>query len=63
MEESFYKGIENNFRRALKFIAKHNLSEKFKTNAKNCLELVSVCGYSFHEEMCEVFMEVYGEEG
>ena len=59
MEESFYEGMENNFKRALKFMTKHNLLEKFKPNTEKCIKLSSVCGYGFHDEMCGLFFEVY----
>ena len=59
MEESFYESMENNFERALKFMHKHDLLEKFKEDAENCLELASVCGYGFYDELVDIFFRFY----
>jgi hypothetical protein len=59
MSEPFYRGMENNFRKALKFIEQNGLLEKFKSNAKDCVRWSSSCGYGFADEIESMFEEYY----
>lgn len=61
MSESFYTGMENNFSRALKFMKKHELLKRFRSNAERCVEWSSYCGYGFSDSMAFLFDEYYPE--
>lgn len=61
MSEAFYTGMENNFSRALKFIEKHGLLERFRPNAERCVQWSSSCGYGFEDAMGSIFDEYYLE--
>lgn len=61
MDEPFYNGAYNNFKRAIEFIAKHGLLEMFKQRCTDCVKYASPCGYSFADEMMDLFYEYYGE--
>lgn len=57
--EAFYIGMENNFRKALMFLKKNELLERFKPNAENCVKWSSSCGYGFADEIESTFYEYY----
>jgi hypothetical protein len=57
--EAFYIRTEKNFDRALKFMATHDLLEKFRPNAERCVEWASPCGYGFDYGMESLFYEYY----
>jgi hypothetical protein len=59
--ESFYTGMENNFNRALKFMKKHGLLERFRLNAERCVKWSSPCGYGFADTIEYMFDEYYSE--
>jgi hypothetical protein len=59
INEAFYIGMENNFRKALKFMEKNGLLEKFRPNAENCVRWSSSCGYGFADEIESMFDEYY----
>ena len=61
MDEPFYSGAVNNFKRALDFMAKHGLLENFKLRCTDCVKFASSCGYGFADEMAELFLIYYGE--
>lgn len=61
MDEPFYNGAANNFKRALDFMAKHGLLENFKLRCTECVKHASFCGYGFADEMAELFLIYYGE--
>lgn len=61
MSEQFYNSAVNNFIRALEFMRKNELLEKFKIRCTKCVECASVCGYGFGDEMSELFYNHYGE--
>ena len=61
MDEPFYNGAANNFKRALDFMAKHGLLENFKLRCTDCVKFASSCGYGFAGEMAELFLIYYGE--
>jgi hypothetical protein len=58
-DEPFYDSVENNYSRALDFINKNDLSDKFKSRAKKLTELSP--DYGFNEAMCEIFLGFYIE--
>jgi hypothetical protein len=58
--ESFYDGMATNFNRALKFMHKHDLLEKFRPNAEACVKAASDCGCGFSDSMGDIFYEYYG---
>lgn len=59
--ESFYTGMENNFNKALKFMKKHGLLERFRPNAERCVKWSSPCGYGFADTIEYMFDEYYSE--
>ena len=61
INEPFYISMEKNFERALKFIEKHGLLEKFRPNAERCLEWSSDCGWGFADGIADTFYEYYQE--
>ena len=61
MSSSFYTGIENNYIRALKFMKKHGLLERFRPNVERCVKWSSDCGYGFADSIGFVFDEYYSE--
>lgn len=61
MDEPFYNGAVNNFKRALDFMAKHGLLENFKLRCTDCVKFALSCGYGFADEMAELFLIYYGE--
>ncbi|RNC64143.1 DUF6155 family protein [Proteiniphilum sp. X52] len=62
MDEPFYNAAHNNFKRAVEFIHKHGLLDKFKKRCNDCVMYASPCGYGFADEIAEVFYEYYGED-
>jgi hypothetical protein len=62
MWEGFYDSMATNFERALKFMKKHDLLEKFQPNAERCVEWASPCGYGFADEIDSFFWEYYNDE-
>jgi hypothetical protein len=61
MWEGYYTSAENNFDAALKFIARHNLLDKFKLRAEQCVEWSSPCGWGFCDAIPDIFYEYYQE--
>jgi hypothetical protein len=61
MDEPFYNGAYNNYKVALKFIAKNGLLEKFKKRAQQCVDWADPCGYGFADDIADAFYEFYGE--
>ncbi len=59
ISETFYIGMENNFRKALKFMEKNGLLERFRPNAERCVKWSSPCGYGFANEIESMFYEYY----
>jgi|SRR5690554_9330 len=59
MEESFYNAAYNNFKAALKFIAKNNLLPYFQQRAQQCTIWASSCGYGFADDIDDVYLEYY----
>ena len=59
--ENFYTALENNFDRALKFIAKNGLLGLFKDDAELCVKYASPCGYGFADTMRDIYGEYYAE--
>jgi len=54
-DEYFYTGLEKNFERALKFMEKHGLLEKFRPNAERCIKWASSCDGDFADNMKNIF--------
>jgi len=61
MSEQFYNGAYNNFIAALKFIAKHDFLDCFKSRVEQCVKWASPCGYGFADAINDVFYEYYQE--
>jgi len=61
INEPFYISMEKNFERALKFMAKHNLLERFRPNAENCVKWSSPCGWGFADGIESIFYDFYSE--
>lgn len=61
MDEPFYNAAYNNFKRAMDFICKHGLLDRFKKRCNDCVKYASPCGYGFADEMAELFLIYYGE--
>ena len=61
MDEPFYNAAYNNFKRAVSFIDKHGLLDKFKKRCNDCVMYASPCGYGFADDIAAVFYEYYGE--
>jgi hypothetical protein len=61
ISETFYSSMEKNFGRAMQFIEKHNLTDKFRPNAEHCLEWSADCGWGFADEIAYIFYEYYPE--
>lgn len=59
MSEAFYTGMENNLRRALQFMKKHGLLERFRPNVERCVRWASPCGYGFADEVRSLFSDYY----
>lgn len=59
MWEGFYDGMFYNFARALKFMQKHKLLERFRLNAEKCVKWASPCRYGFADAIDDLFCEYY----
>ena len=59
MTEAFYISMEKNFERALKFMEKHGLLDKFRPNTERCVKWASPCGYGFADDIEGIFDEYY----
>lgn len=59
--EQFYNSTYNNYEAALMFIQKHGLLDKFKLRAEQCVRWASPCGYSFADEIADLYYEYYNE--
>jgi AICAR transformylase/IMP cyclohydrolase PurH len=57
--EQFYNAAYNNFKAALEFMYKHNLLDKFKLRAEQCVKWASPCGYGFAGEIADAYHEYY----
>ncbi|WP_373730512.1 DUF6155 family protein [Bacteroides heparinolyticus] len=62
MDEPFYNAAYNSFKRAVEFIDKHGLLDKFKKRCTDCVMYASPCGYGFADDIAEEFYEYYGED-
>jgi hypothetical protein len=61
MDVHYYESAYRNFQRALTFMSKNDLLEKFKDRCTKCVEYASTCGYGFEDGMMELFVDFYGE--
>jgi hypothetical protein len=61
MWEGYYTSAENNFDAALKFISEHNLLDKFKLRAEQCVEWSSHCGWGFCDSIPDILYDYYQE--
>lgn len=59
MSDQYYVSAENNFDKALSYIAKHRLLAHFKDQAKRCVQYASICGYGFDDAMNYVYYNYY----
>lgn len=59
MSEAFYTSMEKNFERALKFMQKHKLLERFRPNVEKCVTWASPCGYGFADAIDDLFCEYF----
>lgn len=60
-EEPFYTALENNFSKAVKFIAQNGLLPEFAPRMKKMIETVKWCGYGFPDTLWDMYYE-YAEE-
>lgn len=60
-EEPFYTALENNFNKAVKFIAQNGLLTEFTPRMKKMIESVKWCGYGFPDTLWDMYYE-YAEE-
>ena len=60
-EEPFYTALENNFSKAVKFIAQNGLLPEFASRMKKMIETVKWCGYGFPDTLWDMYYE-YAEE-
>lgn len=57
--EQFYDSTCNNYKAALMFMKKHDLLDKFKLRAEQCVRWAEPCGYGFADEIADVYYEYY----
>jgi hypothetical protein len=62
ISEQFYIGMENNFAKALAFMSKHDLLDRFTSKAKNCVKWSAPCGYGFADGIESLFDEYYSDD-
>lgn len=60
-DEPFYTALENNFNKALKFIAENGLMSDFAPRMKKMIKSVECCGYGFPDTLWEMYYEYSGE--
>ncbi len=60
MDEPFYNGATNNFKRVLDYMNKYNLLSDFKLRCINCVKYASPCGYGFADDIADLFINYYG---
>lgn len=56
-EEPFYTALENNFNKAVKFIAQNGMLPEFSPRIKKMIESVKWCGYGFPDILREMYNE------
>ena len=56
-EEPFYTALENNFNKAVKFIAENGLTSEFTPRIKKMIESVECCGYGFPDTLWDMYYE------
>lgn len=61
-EEPFYTALENNFNKAVKFIAKNGLLNEFAPRMKQMIESVECCGYGFPDTLWDMYYEYANED-
>ncbi|MCZ2101790.1 MAG: DUF6155 family protein [Chitinophagales bacterium] len=59
MDEPYYIAAWNNYKAALKFIAKNDLLPQFKIRSKQCEIWASHCDYGFDDDISDVYFEYY----
>lgn len=59
-EESFYTALENNFRKAARFISENGLMADFAPRMERLIRSVECCGYGFPETLWD-FYDEYAE--
>lgn len=59
MTEQYYTSCTVNYERALQYMAKEGLLQKFRLRCEACLEYASPCGWGFPDEMSEIFNKYY----
>ena len=57
MWEQYYTTLENNFDKAMKFIATHGLSDSYDERIEKMLDSVSDCGWGFYETLSDIYYE------
>lgn len=55
MWEQYYTALENNFEKAVVFIAKNGLMEQYKVRIEVLLESVSHCGWGFYDTLGDIY--------
>lgn len=60
-EAPFYTALENNFNKAVKFMAQNGLFPEFAPRMKKIIESVECCGYGFPDTLWDMYYE-YSDE-
>ncbi len=53
--ESFYFSMESMFKRAVDFIVKHSLEDRFKDRCRQIVNDTVNMGWGFHDELCDIY--------
>lgn len=59
MTEQYYNSCTVNFERALQYMAKEGLLQKFRLRCEACLKYAATCGWGFPDEMEGIFEKFY----
>lgn len=63
MTEQFYNSAYTNYKIALEYMRKNDLLPKFKLRCLDCVKWASVCGYGFADDIAEIYLHYYNDEG
>ena len=53
----FYRAVENNFNKAMKFISEYNLDVELYPRIKRMIDSVDCLGYGFQDNLWEIYRE------
>lgn len=59
MWEQYYISTANNFKAALIYLEREGLLDQFRDRTRVCVDLASHCGWSFGDEMNDIYYEYY----